>query len=499
MNIARLAFWDAVLDCLELAYNPDQPRGADGKFGSGGTAAPRKKAKDIAQKLTPLQKQKFAAKLKNALAKAKGGVIKLKVPGSLHGIKTFTTNEAKEALDTLGGKVTTTEKVAALKETKTQIDKIQATLKEAGVQVPPQGKLPKPTNVMKQTATLIKFVPNQSEVIAKGPSNTFYKGKNGTIYKVPNKIAEKNGAPTPPPQIKSTSTYSPPDPIKATQTSSPKSSMPKPDDTIIKSSALASKAPEGSTQIAEGLFNTYHKSADGSIWKVPKDQASYEKWAKQEAEKNAKDAASAAGHQNFVAMDKAMVPGQYKNTEDALKSVGFKSSDHGVHTRPEVLQSHKNLTAAQRKAVGSFTGSSSDSIRASERSGNPSVQAQHLQAAVAAMPKQEMTVYRGMKFYGKEDYSHFIQEGGSFSFEATSSTSTSINTAANFAGHPGVIFKIKAKSAVSVKEISSVSYENELLVPHNAKFKITKVHPPVHKKSSMAYTNHLHLVEVEEI
>jgi hypothetical protein len=91
------------------------------------------------------------------------------------------------------------------------------------------------------------------------------------------------------------------------------------------------------------------------------------------------------------------------------------------------------------------------------------------------MPSFDGVVHRGMSFDSKEDRDAFVSKiSGGYSLEAMSSFSSSKNTAKEFASQSGsgVLFTVKNKSGVSIKRLSEVEEENEVLVPKDTRYRI---------------------------
>jgi hypothetical protein len=91
------------------------------------------------------------------------------------------------------------------------------------------------------------------------------------------------------------------------------------------------------------------------------------------------------------------------------------------------------------------------------------------------MPSFDGAIHRGMSFDSKADRDAFVSKiSGGYSLEAMSSFSSSKNTAKDFATQAGsgILFTVKNKSGVSIKRLSQVEEENEVLVPKDTRYRI---------------------------
>jgi hypothetical protein len=195
---------------LALGYNPDQPRDADGKFGSGGGGGPGLGRKSKGQ----MKKE----------AKGKALKEKMHAPKSESFQKMMTAQDKvsaanEEVLDledavqigpgwhqtTSGDKITSDELNSRINEARAaqkvaQKEYAAAHAEHVGqVKTQPykdgsssgNGGLAKPTGEMRASAKQADFPPENSMPIAKGPANTFFKTADGKIVKVSNKKIEK--------------------------------------------------------------------------------------------------------------------------------------------------------------------------------------------------------------------------------------------------------------------------------------------------------------------
>jgi hypothetical protein len=112
---------------------------------------------------------------------------------------------------------------------------------------------------------------------------------------------------------------------------------------------------------------------------------------------------------------------------------------------------------------------------------------------IETAPTFNGTIYRGMRFDSKDERDQFIQNvSGGYSLEAMSSFSSSKIISKDFAsrGEHGILFKVKNRSGVSIRNLSPNPDEDEVMVPKGAKYRI--VGAP--KKSGKTL-----LVELEEL
>ena len=94
---------------------------------------------------------------------------------------------------------------------------------------------------------------------------------------------------------------------------------------------------------------------------------------------------------------------------------------------------------------------------------------------VKKMPAFEGQVHRGMSFDSKEQQEAFLSKiSGGYSLEAMSSFSSSKRVAKEFAmgSKAGILFTVKNKSGASVKRLSLMEEEDEIIVPKDIKYRI---------------------------
>lgn len=145
-------------------------------------------------------------------------------------------------------------------------------------------------------------------------------------------------------------------------------------------------------------------------------------------------------------------------------------------------------------AVSKFTSTHYTYYRETERTGKPmpnasdqsiSAMTQQVEAVnryLDKMPKFDGSVYRGLTFESQKIVDNFVKklkEGNFYQIDAMSSFSSSIDVAKKFATPnsqaelPSVAFKVlKNRSGVTIKSLSSLPEEDEVLVPKGAKYKL---------------------------
>jgi len=102
-----------------------------------------------------------------------------------------------------------------------------------------------------------------------------------------------------------------------------------------------------------------------------------------------------------------------------------------------------------------------------------------MKEALEGAPEFEGKVYRGLSFESKEkmaDFAARVQRDGELTDKGFLSTSTDIDVATGFAGEPkeSVLLIIKSKRGASVKKLSAVSGESEVVLQPGAKLKLIK-------------------------
>jgi hypothetical protein len=100
-----------------------------------------------------------------------------------------------------------------------------------------------------------------------------------------------------------------------------------------------------------------------------------------------------------------------------------------------------------------------------------------INAYIENAPTYKGTVYRGMSFDSKADRDSFIQSiANGYSLEAMSSFSSSKSVTKEFSQGAGIIFAVQNnRSGVSIKGMSKVPAENEVLVPKGARYNIKTI------------------------
>ena len=94
---------------------------------------------------------------------------------------------------------------------------------------------------------------------------------------------------------------------------------------------------------------------------------------------------------------------------------------------------------------------------------------------VKKMPAFEGMIHRGMTFKSEDARKSFLSKiSKGYSLEAMSSFSSSKKIAEDFAGTSsnGIIFTVKNKSGASIKQLSKIKEEEEVLVPKDTKYRI---------------------------
>ena len=94
---------------------------------------------------------------------------------------------------------------------------------------------------------------------------------------------------------------------------------------------------------------------------------------------------------------------------------------------------------------------------------------------VKKMPAFDGVIHRGISFESKEEQSSFLSKiSKGYSLDAMSSFSSSKATAKGFAESSsfGILFVVKNKSGASIRNLSEIKAEDEVLVPKGVKYKI---------------------------
>lgn len=158
----------------------------------------------------------------------------------------------------------------------------------------------------------------------------------------------------------------------------------------------------------------------------------------------------------------------------------------------------------ERESIRAFTGSAYTSIRRYEMGselGNVTAKerSQAIARAFKQTPPMPGTVYRGVHSISEGTIAKMLAED-TIEMGATSSTSRSPGVANKFAGAASshysagdykVVLVLKAKSTIAIETISSYPEEKELLLPKEAKFKVTGRHRAAHN-------DHVLIIEAEE-
>lgn len=130
------------------------------------------------------------------------------------------------------------------------------------------------------------------------------------------------------------------------------------------------------------------------------------------------------------------------------------------------------------EAINSFTGSMYTDMRKYEWSGEGTAYvkqlSQSMNSALTKLPPYSGTTYRGMSISaGKTaNYEALTTVGSVFKFNATSSSSESIDKAKGFGNH---VFIINGKTGRDIQKMSHYKHEKEIVLLKDAQFKITKV------------------------
>ena len=112
---------------------------------------------------------------------------------------------------------------------------------------------------------------------------------------------------------------------------------------------------------------------------------------------------------------------------------------------------------------------------------------------VKKMPAFDGVIHRGMSFKTEDERTAFLSKiSNGYSLEAMSSFSSSREMAGNFAGssNKSVVFTVKNKSGASIKQLSEIKNEDEVLVPKDVKYSISP---------NLKRLGEIILVEMEEI
>jgi hypothetical protein len=156
-------------------------------------------------------------------------------------------------------------------------------------------------------------------------------------------------------------------------------------------------------------------------------------------------------------------------------------SDEVNHFEKYATPEHTGKEIAE--AIRRFSGSYSGNIREFERTGKQSTGIEEKAAAainsyIAAAPKYKGQVHRGLSFTDPDQISKFLKNltaDGGFELTAMSSFSSKPTVAKGFdGGKYGVMLKVKGnQSGTSIKNGSSMLYENEVLVPKGTKYRVS--------------------------
>lgn len=159
---------------------------------------------------------------------------------------------------------------------------------------------------------------------------------------------------------------------------------------------------------------------------------------------------------------------------------------------------------AGKTYIKGFTNGKYPKIREMERQGVPNVFVRAMHTTLDAAPKFVGTIYRGQKMHTAEAiaFANKLVPGAQVHFNATSSASRLVNVARDYS-NTGLLMRIESKTGVSVEGISHYKKEREVMIRHDAKFEVISVKENVHvnsKAGAMGYgskvTKLVHLREI---
>lgn len=191
-----------------------------------------------------------------------------------------------------------------------------------------------------------------------------------------------------------------------------------------------------------------------------------------------------------------------RGTHDFVPLLDDNELDNFKH--PEVINKISAVTGmtksearASAKAINEFTDEDYEKIRKVEYAGKETRQTIAINRYLDKMPKFEGEIFRGRQYKTQQDVDDLVaklKEGHNYELPAMSSFSSNKETAATFAvegalglaskfSSVSVVFKVTGnKSGVTIKNLSSNTEEDEVLVKKGASYKINgKIETVNHK------------------
>jgi len=175
--------------------------------------------------------------------------------------------------------------------------------------------------------------------------------------------------------------------------------------------------------------------------------------------------------------------------------------EHRNQRNPEVIGKAAQLmgiseseSAKVLAAVKRFTQTDYDEIRALQYQGKTSADIESINTYLERMPKYQGEIHRGKGFKSDEDRAKFIErivtEG--YTLPAMSSFSSNVTVAQSYSGGEaasGILITVRNKSGVSVKALSQMQGEDEVLVPKGAKYKLIEQRVSSMKRPTLIVNN----------
>ena len=178
-------------------------------------------------------------------------------------------------------------------------------------------------------------------------------------------------------------------------------------------------------------------------------------------------------------------PKKPQSLEDGTHDVLPKDAASAVKKIQNITRMSEKDAIESARAINSFTKFAYDDIRNLEYAGKTSPEVKAINRYLDKMPKFQGEVSRGKQFDSPEEAQTFInkmKQGAPYVLPAMSSFSSDIGTAQKFANieksagveksTPMVLVVATNKRGVSIRSLSDVRNEDEVLVPKKTKYKL---------------------------